>query len=68
MEIWETGSSDKGAGVTMCDLVAQLEGHDSEAESGGKDNSIFRLQIYTKYKCIKYLNKKTIQVSSTRYM
>ena len=26
----------------------------SEAESGGKDDTIFRLQIYTKYKCFKY--------------
>ena len=25
-----------------------------EAESGKKDDSIFRLQIYMKYKCLKY--------------
>ena len=28
MEIWETGNSDKGANVTICDLVMWLEGHD----------------------------------------
>ena len=28
LEIWETGNSDKGADVTICDLVAQLEGRD----------------------------------------
>ena len=29
LEIWETGNSNKGANVTICDLLAQLEGHDS---------------------------------------
>ena len=33
----------------------------SEAESGGKDDSIFRLQIYTKYKCLNTKIEKTIQ-------
>ena len=32
LEIWETGNSDKGADVTICDLVAQLEGRDTLLE------------------------------------
>ena len=31
MEIGETGNSDKGANVTICDLVVQLEGRDMMA-------------------------------------
>ena len=29
LEIWETGNSDKGANVTICDLVVWLEGRDT---------------------------------------
>ena len=45
MEIWETGNSDKGAGVTICDLMAQLEGHDSKIKSR-RGYSIGRLEVY----------------------
>ena len=33
----------------------------SEAESGGKDDSIFRLQIYIRYKCLNTKIRKTIK-------
>ena len=63
MEIWETKTSDKGTGVTICDLVAQLEGYDKLTERRGEFgpegvcketqvDMIFRLQIYMKYKCL----------------
>ena len=32
-----------------------------EAEGGGKDDTIFRLQIYIKYKCLNTKFGKTIQ-------
>ena len=32
-----------------------------EAKSGGKDDTIFRLQVYTKYKCLNTKIRKTIQ-------
>ena len=38
MEIRETGNSDKGAGVTICDLMAQLEGRDTNTTSSQTPN------------------------------
>ena len=37
----------------------------NEAESGGKDNSIFRAQIYMKHKCLNTKSEKLSKVSST---
>ena len=39
-----------------------------EAESGQKDNTLFRLQIYMKYKCLNIKSEKLSKVSSTWYM
>ena len=39
-----------------------------EAETGGKDDTIFRLQIYIKYKCLNTKIRKTIQSISIWYM
>ena len=38
-----------------------------EAENGQKDDMIFRLQIYTKYKCLNTKSEKLSKVNSTWY-
>ena len=60
MEIRETGTSDKGADVTMCDLVAQLEGMThkrdqnlSKIERNNREYCRFQSRLILRY--IKYL-------------
>ena len=57
LEIQETGNSDKGANVTICDLVAQLEGHDKVAPYSHILSQWCSLWI-TVFPCIRISNQK----------